>query len=187
MSRFLSPLRSPSRALAGIGDPFSDLHREMNRLFDDFMGASVPSLGVGPMMVTPRLDVRESGNELRICADLPGVKPEDVELRIEGSTLTLRGEKANEAEDKREDYYLMERSYGRFQRSLQLPYAPDPSRVHADFDNGVLTIHVPKEAHQERSQRIAIQAHPTQAPVTPQVASKAAASAAVAGSSEMPH
>ena len=187
MSRFLSPLRSPSRAIAGGSDPFSELHREMNRLFDDFLGGGLPSLSAsaGTTMSSPRLDVRESGNELCVCADLPGVKPEDVELRLEGNTLTLRGEKANEAEDKKEDYYIMERSYGRFQRSLQLPYAPDPSRVHAEFDNGVLTIHVPKEAHQERSQRIAIQAHPMQAPVTAQVGSKAAATA-TAGS-EMPH
>ncbi len=166
MSRFLTPQRSPSRALAGGADPFSELHREMNRLFDDFLGGSLPSAGAvaGAMTVNPRLDVRESGNELCICADLPGVKPEDVELRLEGNTLTLRGEKAQEAEDKKEDYYLMERSCGRFQRSLQLPYAPDPSRVHAEFENGVLTIHVPKEAHQERSQRIEIQAHAGTAP-----------------------
>jgi HSP20 family protein len=53
----------------------------------------------------------------------------------------------------------MECSYGRFQRAIQLPYMPDASHVRADFDNGVLTIHVPKEAQQERSQRIAIQSH----------------------------
>lgn len=183
MSRFLAPLRSPSRALALGGDPFSDLHREMNRLFDDFLGAGVPSLGAGSMMTSPRLDVRESGNELRICADLPGVKPEDVELRLEGNVLTLRGEKSNESEDKKEDYYLMERNYGRFQRSLELPYVPDPTHVHAQFENGVLTIHVPKEAQLERSQRIEIQAPTMQSQPVPKVKSTAAASAG----SEVPH
>ncbi len=189
MSRFLTPQRSPSRALAGHADPFSELHREMNRLFDDFLGGSLPSLGAGTglmsgaMTASPRLDVRESGNELCICADLPGVKPQDVELRLEGHTLTLRGEKASEAENKQEDYYLMERSYGRFQRSIQLPYAPDPSRVHAEFDNGVLTIHVPKEAQQEQSQRIEIQAHPMQGQSAPQVSPTAGAAAG----GEMPH
>ncbi len=182
MSRFLAPLRSPSRALAAA-DPFSELHREMNRLFDDFLVAGLPSLSAGSAMSAPRLDVRESGNELCVCADLPGVKPEDVELRLDGNLLTLRGEKAHEAEEKKEDYYLMERSYGRFQRSLQLPYAPDPSQVRAEFDNGVLTIHVPKEAQQERSQRIEIQAHTPPGQSAPQVTS--AASAGAGG--EMPH
>lgn len=158
MSRFLPSLRSPTRSVAGI-EPFSDLQREMARLVEDFFGGG-NLLAAGPSMPVPRLDVRENAQELCVCADLPGVKPEDVELRLEGSTLTIRGEKTNEAEDKKEDYYLMERSYGRFQRSLQLPYAPDPSRVQAQFDNGVLTIHVPKEAQQDRSQRIEIQAHP---------------------------
>ncbi len=157
MSRFLPSLRSQARSVTGI-EPLSDLQREMARLVEDFFGGSSP-LAAGPSLSVPRLDVRENDQELCVCADLPGVKPEAVELRLEGNTLTIRGEKSNEAEDKKEDYYLMERSYGRFQRSLQLPYTPDPARVHADFDNGVLTIHVPKEAQQERSQRIEIQSH----------------------------
>jgi len=155
MSRFLAPSRSSSRAVAAQ-DPFSDLHREMNRLFDDFLVGG-PLGTARTLMASPRLDMRESQQELCIAAELPGVKPEDVEIRIEGSMLTLRGEKANEAEEKKEDYYLMERSYGRFQRSLQLPYSPDPDQVRAQFDNGVLTIHVPKEAQQERSRRVEIQ------------------------------
>lgn len=182
MSRFLAPLRSPSRAGALGGDPFSELHREMNRLFDDFLGVGVPALGAGAMTISPRLDVRESGNELRICADLPGVKPEEVELRLDGNVLTLRGEKTLESENKKEDYYLMERSYGRFQRSLELPYAPDPAHVHAQFENGVLTIHVPKEAQLERSQRIEIQAPTMQSQPAPKVKSAASASAG-----EIPH
>lgn len=184
MSRFLSPARTPSRTIAGM-DPLSDLQREMARLVDDFFtgGSSAPAPGIS--MAVPRLDVRESAQELCICADLPGVKPEDVELRLEGSTLTLRGEKAHEAQDKQEDYYLMERSYGRFQRSLQLPYAPDPSRVHAEFDNGVLTVHVPKEAQQERSQRIQIQAHPMQGHDIP--APQATTAAGMSAGGEMPH
>jgi HSP20 family protein len=165
--------------VAGI-EPFSDLQREMARLVDDFFGSGSP-LAAGPSMPVPRLDVRENAQELCVYADLPGVKPQDVELRLEGNTLTIRGEKASEAEEKKEDYYLMERSYGRFQRSVQLPYTPDPSRVQAEFDNGVLTIHVPKEAQQERSQRIEIQSQLSpQGQGRPQVASTAA-------SGEMPH
>lgn len=154
-SRFLTPLQSPSRAPAGP-DPFFELHREMNRLFDDFLGAGAMA-GPSQLMAAPRLEVREDPHELRLCAELPGVRPEDVDLRVEGNLLTLRGEKRQETQRQQEDCHLMERSYGRFQRSLQLPYAPDPGQVHAHFENGVLTVHVPKQPEQERSRRIEIQ------------------------------
>lgn len=161
MSRLMSPSRSPSRALSGV-DPFSELHREMNRLFDDFLFAGLHVPVSGAMMTAPRLDVRENVDELCVCADLPGVKPEDVELRMEGNLLTLRGEKRHESEQSQEDYHLMERGHGRFQRSIQLPFTPAPDEVHADFKDGVLTIHVPKSEQQSRSHRIEIQA-PTEA------------------------
>ncbi|MBL0421097.1 Hsp20/alpha crystallin family protein [Ramlibacter sp. AW1] len=152
MSRFLVPFSS-SRAL---GDPFSELHREMNRLLDDFVGGSSPGAAQGAMGM-PRMDVRESEQEISVCAELPGVRPADVDLRIEGNVITIRGEKKNEATDRKEDYHVMERSWGRFQRSLQLPFAPDPDQVRADFEHGVLTIRVPKQPQQDRSRRIDIQ------------------------------
>lgn len=158
MSRFLAPFQSSSRAL---GDPFSDLHREMNRLFDDFIGSG-SSPGQSNLMAMPRLDVREAQNEIAVCVELPGVKPADVDIRIEGNVLTVRGEKKNEFEQQQQDYHVMERSYGRFQRSLQLPFAPNPDQVRADFDQGVLTVHVPKQPEQERSRRIEIQGAGTQ-------------------------
>ncbi len=105
------PLQSPSRAPAGP-DPFFELHREMNRLFDDFLGAGAMA-GPSPLMAAPRLEVREDPHELRLCAELPGVRPEDVDLRVEGNLLTLRGEKRQETQRQQEDCHLMERSYGR--------------------------------------------------------------------------
>ncbi len=154
MSRTLSPARPGSRSLGGM-DPWSDLQREMSRLMDDFLGGS-GTLGSPSTLAVPRMDVRESPQELCVSAELPGVKPEAVDIRLEGNLLTIRGEKRQEAQQEKEDYHLMECSYGRFQRSIQLPYAPSPDEVHADFKDGVLTIHVPKSEHQERSRRIAI-------------------------------
>lgn len=92
MSRFLSPQPSPSRALAGA-DPFSDLHREMNRLFDDFLGGAAAP-GTSPLVAAPRLDVRENPSEICVSAELPGVQPQDVELRVEGNLLTLKGKRS---------------------------------------------------------------------------------------------
>lgn len=154
MPRFLAPSRSPSRASASL-DPLSDLQREMGRLFDDFLGGGV-QLAAGGALSAPRMDVREGQNEISVCAELPGVKPEAVEIRIDGNLLMIRGEKTQDTSQEQGDYHLMERSYGRFQRTLQLPYVPEPEQVNADFRDGVLTIHVPKSAQQERSRRIEI-------------------------------
>lgn len=183
-SRFLTPLQPASPARAGT-DPFFELHREMNRLFDDFLGGGAAP-GGAQLMVAPRLDVRENPNEICVCAELPGVRPEDVDLRIEGNLLTLRGEKHQERENKQEDYHMMERSFGRFQRSLQLPYAPDPNQVHAQFEHGVLTVHVPKQPEQERSRRIEVQALGPQEAHQPQVHAPGTGAGTEAGAGASP-
>jgi HSP20 family protein len=154
MSRHASQLQTARAA----GDPFADLHQQMNRLFDDFLGgAAMPALPSS--MSLPRMDVRENNQEICISADLPGVRPADVDVRLDGNMLTLRGEKHQESESQQpHDYHLMERSWGRFHRSLQLPFAPQPEDIHADFEHGVLTIHIPKHAQQARSQRIEVHA-----------------------------
>lgn len=157
----------PARA---SGDPFADLHHQMNRLFDDFMGGAItPALPALPSaMALPRMDVRENPQEICICADLPGVRPADVDVRVDGNMLTLRGEKRQESEQQQaHDYHLMERSWGRFQRTLQLPFAPQAEEVQADFEHGVLTVRIPKHAQQERSQRVMV--HAKDAGATPAV------------------
>lgn len=152
-SRYLAPYSS-SRNLRAT-DPFADLHREMNRLFDDFLGGGAEGSSSQALMA-PRLDVKERDKELCVAAELPGVEPNEVDVRLEGSLLTIRGEKKHEAEQEKEDWHLSERSYGRFQRSLQLPFEPDADQVRADFKHGVLTIHIPKQPQQEKSKRIEI-------------------------------
>lgn len=144
---------APTRSLA---DPFSALHQQMNRLFDDFMSSTtVPALPTA--MALPRMDVRENPQEICISTDLPGVNPADVEVLLDGNMLTLRGEKRQERETQQpQDYHLMERSWGRFQRALQLPFAPEQQEINADFAHGVLTIRIPKHAQQARSQRIEV-------------------------------
>lgn len=156
--RYLAPYsQSSSSRDVRAADPFTQLHREMDRLFDDFLGGST-SGSRQPMMMAPRLDVKERDSELCVSAELPGVEPNEVDVRLEGSLLTIRGEKKAETQQEKEDYHMMERSYGRFQRSLQLPFEPDANQVRADFKHGVLTIHIPKQPQQERSRRIEISA-----------------------------
>ncbi len=170
-SRYLTPF-STARALMG-GDLLLDLHREMNRLFDDaFRGTgAMPGSEPRSLLTGPSLDVEETDDELRITADLPGVKQSEVDLRIEGDRLTLSGERKNENEIREQNFHLMERSYGNFRRTVQLPFTPDPEKVEARFDNGVLNIRVAKQAQQERSRRIEVRGGDAPQPALDQPAS----------------
>jgi HSP20 family protein len=131
----------------------------MNRLFDDvFRGAVTgPTEGVGTGFVPAHMNVSETPDELRITAELPGVLPDEVEITLDNDVLTIRGEKRFEKKDERENFHFVERAYGTFQRSLRLPFPADPEQVHATYDNGVLTIALPKSKAQERTRRIQIQ------------------------------
>lgn len=153
-SRFLMPFGG--RGLTGRGDPFLDLHREMNRLFDDtFRGMSGGERGAGGgQMLAPRVDIHEENDRIEVCAELPGVAQKDIDLSIDGDVLTIRGEKRNERKDVQA--HVVERSYGSFQRSIQLPFAPDPDKVEANCDNGVLTVSIPNEAQRESRRRIEV-------------------------------
>ena len=159
----LSPFRTGGLMGGGSGsDPFMNLHREVNRLFDDvFRGGTgqVPSSqgqgGEGGMLM-PHMDVSETEKELKI-AELPGVKEQDIDVRLEDDLLLVRAEKKFERKKENENYHFMERSYGTFQRALRLPGPVDPDQVQARFENGVLTLTVPKSEQQERSRRIQIQ------------------------------
>lgn len=158
MPRYLFPF--PGTAVSSRGDPFLELHREMNRLFGDASrGLAGGRETTGMALVAPRMDIHESQNALEITAELPGVSQNDVDLRIEGDVLTIRGEKRNERQDKQA--HVVERSYGSFQRSVQLPFAPDPEQVEASFDRGVLTVVLPKKGQQEKAHKIQVRGSKT--------------------------
>jgi HSP20 family protein len=155
VARYVYPFTGTT--LSGRGDPFLELHREMNRLFDDASrgiaggGARDPT---GMTLVSPRMDIHESKNALELTAELPGVSHDQLDLRIEGDVLTIRGEKRNQRHDKQA--HVVERSCGSFQRSVQLPFAPDPEQVEASFDHGVLTVVLPKKGEQEKAHKIQV-------------------------------
>jgi HSP20 family protein len=130
------------------------LHREMNRLFDDvFKGFDT---GMPAALASwPNLEVNATEKDLRVSAELPGLDPKDVEILVEGDVLTIRGEKKSETEDK--DRHFSERYYGRFERSLRLPFEVEDDKAEAAFKNGVLTVTLPKSARvAESTKRIAI-------------------------------
>jgi HSP20 family protein len=144
------------------GDPFLMLRREMEQLFDNVRGPSSASAG-GATVEAPRMDISEDDKEIRVIAEMPGATPDNVEVIIDDDVLTIRGERAQEREVNRKNYHLVERSTGVFQRSLRLPAPVDASQVQANFDNGVLTITIPKTGAQERSRRVQVRSGAGQA------------------------
>jgi HSP20 family protein len=153
------PVPYSSQRSLGAFDPLSDFRRDMDRLFDAFFSGGGPLVGgssAASAMSMPRIDVREDEHELSVSADLPGMKPSEVDLRLEGDVLVISGERKSEAERKDENFHVMERGYGRFRRSVQLPFAPEPEQVHADYNHGVLTIRMPRQPQAERSRRIEV-------------------------------
>jgi HSP20 family protein len=129
-------------------NPFSVLQQDINSLFDNFFqGFDVePFFRSKAGGFTPQVDVSENEKEIRVSAELPGMDEKDIDVSINRDSLTIRGEKREEKEDKGKDYYRMERSYGSFTRSVPLPVEVDIDKVDAKFKKGVLTVTLPKTA-----------------------------------------
>lgn len=128
------------------GDPITALHDQMQTLFDDvarqFGMPQWPHAGAGvsPDLFRPSVDIKENDKNYTLHLDMPGVNKDDVQVEVEGDALVVRGEKREEKDDSDDDYQVVERHYGAFQRILDLPDDADPEDLKARFDNGVLTI-----------------------------------------------
>jgi HSP20 family protein len=157
----ITQFRPGSLADRGLGaSPFTVLQRQMNRLFEDVFG---PEAGLFPQaaepvrgLLSPRVEVTETDTDVRVIAELPGVKEPDIEVSLDNDVLSLRAEKKVERKDERENTHFTERSYGVFQRSLQLPFKVNPDEVNAAFEHGVLTITVPKPKEREQRRKIEV-------------------------------
>lgn len=120
---------------------FNTLSNRLNRYLDtasqegeaDFLGAW-----------SPAVDVYDKGNEVVIHAEIPGMKKEDIDVRVENNVLTIRGKKERQEEVKEEGYFRTERAYGTFSRSFSLPTTVDVTKIGAEYRDGVLTLTVPK-------------------------------------------
>ena len=129
-------------------DPFTEmagLHRMADQLFGEFFGRTPSKMAATEARWSPMVDVHETDEGIRLVADLPGIKQEDIQVSIEGDTLTLKGERKRDAEVKEDQYYRVERSYGVFQRSILLPSVVDSNKVKATYRDGVLEILLPKK------------------------------------------
>jgi HSP20 family protein len=136
-------------------DPFKALREQIDSLFERNYNDLSPLLSSSRIL---NLDVCDKGEELIISTEVPGVSEKDLSININNGILTINGEKKMEKKEDKDSYYLMERSYGSFSRSLQLPFQADPDQIKAKLQDGVLTVSVkkPKEVA-ESSRRIKIE------------------------------
>lgn len=141
----LDPMYSLRQAMNRLFDEFS-FHQAPSRILNDFTGgATTAHLMADFCNYIPKLDVKETDKEFVVTAELPGVKPHDVELKIVGGNLILHGEKHAEKEDQEANYYRLERSYGSFQRTVPIPTNVDKNAIQATTSHGVLRISLPKD------------------------------------------
>ena len=132
----------PIRKREMQGSALARLHDEMDDLFDSFFrGLDRPFFGY---KAWPAIDITEDENQFVVNAEVPGCKPDDIDISVHGNTLTISGEKKAEQEKKEKGYYHVERSYGSFRRDLNLPTDVDTEKIEAACKNGVLTLTLPK-------------------------------------------
>jgi HSP20 family protein len=142
--------------------PFESLRQEINRMFNDFGWGSGPSLrrsffaaepvfsrGLMPTTM-PAIDVVENEKTYEVTAELPGMDEKNIEVKVANGILTMKGEKQQEKQEKKTDYYLQERHYGSFERSFEIPESVDPDKIEATFRKGVLTVTLPKKADAQK-------------------------------------
>jgi len=141
-----NPFNAPSS-----WDPFRELEEMQNRL-SSFFGRRVPLLkggGEGEEFTlttwAPRVDIAEDDKEYVINAELPGVRKEDVKVSIENGALSISGERKTEKEEKGKKYHRVEQTYGTFMRTFTLPEGSSGEKISAEFRDGILRVHLPKD------------------------------------------
>jgi HSP20 family protein len=150
-----TPARSPS-------DSWQSFRNEMDRLFDRFAGFRLSGMQrlfeptpreASSGLNLPAVDLTEDDTAYKIAAELPGLEEKDIEVSLTGDTLTIKGEKRQEKEEKTKNWHVSERSYGSFQRAFAVPEGIDRDKIAAEFAKGVLTITLPKNAQTQKPQK----------------------------------
>jgi HSP20 family protein len=134
-------------------DPFREfalMQNRISRMYQDYAPGVEEQLSSA--QIVPPVDVYEDEHHLTLKAELPGIDPKDVDVRVENNILTIRGERKFEKEEKEENFHRIERRYGTFTRSFTLPNTVNPDSVKADFENGVLKIQFEKRAEAKPKQ-----------------------------------
>jgi HSP20 family protein len=145
-------------------DPFGEmvtLRQAMDRLFEDSFVSPLTLRTFNGEAVAPPLDVHQTADEIVVTAALPGIKPDDVDITITGQTLSIRGEFKADEEISRDQYLYRERRHGTFNRQIQLPVRVQGDAASATFENGLLTLSIPK-SEDVKPRQIQVKAAPKQ-------------------------
>ncbi len=152
--------------------PFESLRREIDRLFDEFDGGFFRSpfrrsvFDVAPLWgremtwpTMPAVDFTDTEKAYEVTAELPGIDEKNIEVKVANGVLTIKGEKQEDKEEKKKDYYLRERNFGSFERSFQVPDGIDADKIEASFKKGVLSVTLPKKPEaQKQAKKIDVKA-----------------------------
>lgn len=157
-----TPKKAEDKAVATRPrDPIAALRDDMDRMFHGlWRGSPLTGLqwphtaAVG--FAAPAVDFSETETAYTITAELPGMDKSDVNISLQGDMLVLSGEKRSQTDEKRENLHLSERRYGQFQRAFSLPDDVDASKIEAEFDNGVLSVNLPRLPEKRASKTINI-------------------------------
>jgi HSP20 family protein len=138
----------PVREFSSLQDRLN----RMNRLFRESYSPESPEEALTTTNFAPPVDIYEDEHNISLRMEVPGIDENDIDVRIEGNTLTVHGERKLEKDEKEENYRRIERQYGSFTRSFTLPNSVDPSQVSAHYDKGVLKISLAKKAEAKPKQ-----------------------------------
>ncbi|MGR3310206.1 MAG: Hsp20/alpha crystallin family protein [Candidatus Brocadiales bacterium] len=127
------------------------LQKEVNQLLESSF-RKIPFLGTGVNLL---IDVLETAEMVTVSAEIPGVDPKDVDISITGKTLTIKGEKKVEKEEKGKQYHMVERGYGKFVRTVNIPSLVEVEKAKAEYKNGILKITIPK-SEEAKAKRVPI-------------------------------
>jgi len=151
---------APAVTQTHLPDTWRSFRHEMDQLFDRFSSFGLPGfrrwfdpeLTHGPSFgfPVPAVDVTEADKEFKITAELPGLEEKDIDVTVSNHTLTIKGEKTYEKDQKSKDHHLSERAYGSFRRSFALPAEVDAAKITAALAKGVLTVTLPKTAEAQK-------------------------------------
>jgi HSP20 family protein len=161
------PVKTAQKTVAARAwPPFESLRREVERLFEDFDRGSWVSpfrrsvFEIEPFWqreaafgAAPSVDIVEKDNAYEMTAELPGVDEKNVEVKFVNGNLTIKGEKQDEKEEKKKDYYLHERHFGSFERSFAVPEGVETDKIEASFKKGVLTVTLPKKPEARKPEK----------------------------------
>lgn len=135
---------NPARDLAAWPSNLFGMQREMNKMFDNFFNGTDQGEDYALTAWSPAVDIAEHDDEFTVKVELPGVSKDEVKITLESNILTIRGEKKQQKETKKENYHRVERSYGSFQRSFTMPATVKTDKIDASFRDGILNIKLPK-------------------------------------------